>query len=337
MVKKAWIPSLKYIFYLHTLPHLFFLILWKNIHVIHARDAFAGRIASFGTRYFKRKTLLDLRGMFPEEAALRGIIKPDSVQFRKHKNYEKKTFQKVNLITCVSKPLKKHVENIESGRAVIEVPIVVDIEKFKKDAKQRYDLRKRHNIKDSKVLVYSGSIGTWTDSKQIIDLFHRFYILNHNVFLLILTFSDTKEMEQRLKFYKIPDNDYLILNLKPEEVSRYLNIADCAVLLRKESIVNYIALTTKFCEYLAMGLPVIANPAVANITNLIKKYDIGLTVTDNDLDENSQEINKWLQNDLERQSYKCIKFARQYLSTTKVAEQYLKLYNQLIDFDSSRI
>jgi len=67
------------------------------------------------------------------------------------------------------------------------------------------------------------------------------------------------------------------------------------LLLRKSHPVNYVASPTKFGEYLAAGVPVIATEGIGDTSDLIKNENIGIIISPTDEGLNSGDSNLLIQ------------------------------------------
>jgi glycosyltransferase involved in cell wall biosynthesis len=65
-------------------------------------------------------------------------------------------------------------------------------------------------------------------------------------------------------------------------MARYLSAADIAVSLIKNCYSKQSSSPTKNAEYLASGLPIIANRGVGDVDLLIEKYGVGALIADFD-------------------------------------------------------
>lgn len=142
---------------------------------------------------------------------------------------------------------------------------------------------------DDTILIYAGSTEGWQSFQMLYDFLVAQFHSNPFVQVLFLSKSEknitklTEEFPGRVKQ----------MWLKPSEVREIMTIGDYGLIIRERSITNMVALPTKFPEYLACGLNVIANDAVEDVTEFIKKYECGLLIGSNNnviLKTNSQEI-----------------------------------------------
>ena len=126
------------------------------------------------------------------------------------------------------------------------------------------------------ILVYAGSTAGW----QSFDLLKGFLLplLDANSAIKVIFLS--REDEHNLYLQKSFPEQVSIKWVLPDEVNKYLAMADYGILLREESVTNSVASPTKFAEYLISGLPVIISPAIGDYTQFVEDNHCGIVVTE---------------------------------------------------------
>ena len=117
-----------------------------------------------------------------------------------------------------------------------------------------------------KIYVYSGSMKPWQCAQESIKYFKDIYEKNKNVFLLILSQNKT-EFEKEIEFQKISKNYYCVLNVKPNEVYKYLSACNYGIIFRDKDIINWVSRPTKILEYKSVGLEIIHNNSIGYLSN----------------------------------------------------------------------
>lgn len=115
---------------------------------------------------------------------------------------------------------------------------------------------------DYTVYCYSGSFKPWQCAKETIESFSFQYFKDPKSFMLVLT-QDQEPFENELKRLDIPKSNYIIKNVKTEELYKYMSAANFGFLLREQDIINWVSRPTKMLEYQACGLQIIHNNTVA--------------------------------------------------------------------------
>jgi len=182
------------------------------------------------------------------------------------------------------------------------------------------------------VLVHSGMVGGWQPLDPIVRVFRVMKALVPEAFLLILT--PTPGVAGELLRAKISEQDFAVIRVPHEQVPTYLNAADVGLLLRPSSVVNEVALPTKFGEYLACGLPVMVSPGLGQLASWVRAYGLGWVIDpwapERELVATLSEIRPALTQSLKDMRARCVEFARVTLNWETYHEQYLSVYQQVV-------
>ncbi len=140
-------------------------------------------------------------------------------------------------------------------------------------------------VGDRFVLAYVGAFGGWYLTQETADLFGVLKAQKPDAFALILTQSEPGMIEPLLQERGYAIGDYLITRVPSAEIPKYLSAADAAVSFIKRCYSKQSSSPTKNAEYLACGLPIIANAGVGDVDSLINGNGIGVLIdgfTDDD-------------------------------------------------------
>jgi glycosyltransferase involved in cell wall biosynthesis len=125
------------------------------------------------------------------------------------------------------------------------------------------------------------------------------------------------------------ESDYLVTRVSPSEIPEYLNASDVAISFVKSSFSTLSRSPTKIPEYLACGLPIIANAGVGDVDALISDNSVGRLIdgfTDNDYLIALDTIDS-----LGEDGDRCREIARCKFDLTAVGgESYRRLYRNLL-------
>ena len=121
------------------------------------------------------------------------------------------------------------------------------------------------------------------------------------------------------------------------ETWSYLQSADYAAFPFKKVSNKYeeaIGATTIACktgEYLTSGLPILVNEKVGAVHRLIKENQLGCVYSIGQ-EEKIKECLKTLEKHYDKMSQDSVHFAQSYFSTSEHANQYLSIYDRLVDY-----
>ena len=279
------------------------------------------------------KIVYDSRGASAEKYLLSNT--PSNSDIVNYNNESKKQIQQINLadaVFCVSNKLKKyHLEkdvNLKENKLSV-IPGYADSSKYYFNSEERKIIRKKLNIEDKVVCVYSGAI----DKKwQIPDFIFQFIrLLNSrykNMYYMFLTPNKSLVFSYADKYKIDKENifsDYIPFN----KINNYLSASDFSILLREDKPTNNVACPTKFSEYLLNGLPIIISKKIGDCSDLVKNNNFG-AVVDNDLENILQAYKEQIIPNLDKRE-NISNFAKQNLSKQSKVDNVISKYWELLN------
>ena len=256
-------------------------ILHGRVHVPTLMGALARRLS-----HKKPKLLFDIRGFMPEEYTDAGIWPEGGLLYRGAKRVERWLMNGSDAFVVLTEkareilfPESKETGYDKLGRPVEVIPCCVDLERFAYATPEtRMAMREKLSIADKRVAVYVGSFGGWYLTSETADFFGAFRVSYSNAFAMILTQSKPEVIEPLLREAGYEDCDYLITRVPAAEMPEYLVAADLAVSFIKPCYSKQASSPTKNAEYLACGLPIIANSGVGDVDILIEGHGVGVLI-----------------------------------------------------------
>ena len=263
------------------LGHEKFEVLHGRVHIPTLMGAMARKFSRI-----KPKLLFDIRGFFPEEYTDAGIWPEGGWLYRSAKRVEKWLLKEADGFVVLTEKAREILfpgstdsATDRLGRPVEVIPCCVDIERFAVLTEaSRNEMRQQLGVDERKVLVYVGSFGGWYLSDEMFDLFAAARVLDPNVFAMILTQRQADLATKRMVELGFGENDFLVRTVSPAEIPGYLNAADAAVSFIKNCYSKQASSPTKNAEYLAAGLPIIANSGVGDVDSLILGDGVGILI-----------------------------------------------------------
>ena len=275
----------------------------ENFDILHCRvhvPALMGAIArKFSSK--KPKIIFDIRGFFPEEYTDAGIWPENGWIYRSVKRVEKWLLKEADGFVVLTEKAREilfpeasgstavgyltaknpqsAIHDPQSGRPVEVIPCCVDLARFDGvDGESRIAVRRELSVEDRFVIAYVGSFGGWYLSDEMFEFFAEARKDDPSIFVLILTQRQPELAIEKLKAKGFGDGDFFVGSVPPEEIPRYLNIADAAVSFIKKCYSKQASSPTKNAEYLACGLPIIANSGIGDVNSLIREDGVGVLV-----------------------------------------------------------
>lgn len=258
-----------------------------KFNVLHCRvhvPALMGTIARKLSRH-KPKIIFDIRGFFPEEYTDAGIWPENGWLYRSAKRVEKWLLKEADAFVVLTEKARSILfpESTESGtdkhgRSVEVIPCCVDPDRFNVESDVRKTVRSELAVDGRYVIAYVGSFGGWYLSDEMFAFFAAAREVDPTVFIMILTQRDAEMATERLLSIGFEKSDFYVAGVLPADIPRYLSAADAAVSFIKKCYSKQASSPTKNAEYLASGVPVIANSGVGDVAELIDNEGVGVLI-----------------------------------------------------------
>ncbi|MGB7207240.1 MAG: glycosyltransferase [Pyrinomonadaceae bacterium] len=278
----------------------------EKFDVLHGRvhiPTLMGAIARKLSRH-KPKLLFDIRGFFPEEYTDAGVWPEDGWLYRSAKRVEKWLMKEADGFVVLTEKArrilfgnaemtfgetnndtrspKSKIQNPKSELRPVEViPCCVDVDKFVvADDVVRATMRKELGVEKRKVIAYVGSFGGWYLTSEMLDFFSAARENDTEAFVLVLTQRNKEMITGKLRDRGFAEGDFHVGSVAPAEIPDYLSAADIALSFIKACYSKQSSSPTKIAEYLACGVPIIANRGVGDLDELIEKNRVGVLIDD---------------------------------------------------------
>ncbi|MGH9819683.1 MAG: glycosyltransferase, partial [Pyrinomonadaceae bacterium] len=220
-------------------------------------------------------------------------------------------------------------------RPVEVIPCCVDLEKFKTANEfSRREVQAQLEIGGRRVIAYVGSFGGWYLTDEMLDFFKAARDEDPNTFFLILTQRDKEMVHDALIARGFAERDFFAGGVTPGEIPRYLSAADVAISFIKACYSKLSSSPTKIPEYLACGVPVIANSGVGDIDELVEKNGVGVLLDDFSPEAYLSAIK--VVKELGGVDNKCRETARREFDLENVGgDRYRRMYRELISHEET--
>ncbi len=275
-----------------------------------------------------------MRGFWPDEKLESGawsswIYRPIYQYFKKK---ERKFFKRANKIVSLTLSGRDSIveEHSISSSKIGVIPTCVNFDIFPEyHISIRKEIRKSLNIPvDSKVLIYSGSLGGNYNIEIPFKIFHIFQELYPNSHFVILSRSNPENVQTYLRDHNIDPQSISILSVPFPKVHKYLMAGDVGLIFYGNGFSNIGRSPTKLGEYWASGIPCISITGVGDVERIISKYpNSGVVLSSVEKEVLTKELNT-----IPFQSSKeeLRSFAQDYYSLDKGVSFYKNIYEELL-------
>jgi glycosyltransferase involved in cell wall biosynthesis len=211
------------------------------------------------------------------------------------------------------------------------IPCCVDMSRFRHNTSEdRTAARARLGLDRRRAIAYVGSFGGWYMTEEMLDLFAAAREADKTTYAMILTQRDHEPIKDGLRRRGFDDADMLVTRAAPADLQQYLVAADVAISLIKPCYSKLSSSPTKIAEYLAAGVPIIANRGVGDVDELIDANGVGALLDGFDKPSYRKALSHV--EHLGDIREKCIATAVREFDLGAVAgERYRRLYERLVE------
>ncbi len=253
----------------------------ENINVLHGRIHVATLMGALARTFSRQKPKLifDIRGFFPEEYTDSGVWPEDGWLYRAAKKVERWLINEANGFVVLTEKARDMLFADEK-RVVEVIPCCVDFEdRFSGNLKPtKTEIEIKLRTKGRFVLAHVGALGGLYLTEEIVDFLDAVRAVESTTFALFLTQSDSGPLCTLLQDKGFAENDYFVGQVAPHQIPQYLSITDAGLSFVKATYATQSRSPTKIPEYLAAGIPIIANSGVGDVDQLIAEENVGVLV-----------------------------------------------------------
>jgi len=228
--------------------------------------------------------VVDVRDPWASGLVLQGVFTKGSLFYKIVSKLEKFGYNAADRVIGVTDGLGKIIEEeYEVPKEKITViPNAADIEVFK--PRQLRPKRIPGLPEKGIVLMYQGGFAVYHNIPELVRVFFEY--LEHSgrkdVYLVLVGKKSRVELEGIVERYaSLKHHLFLVGEVPREEVPYCISAAHIGIVPIKRSIYSQYAIPLKLYEYAACGKPVLLFGGTQESENLIKKYKIGVTSTEN--------------------------------------------------------
>ncbi len=262
-----------------------FIILSKNIKIVHCRSHIPALVGFFLKKIFKVKLVFDFRGLWVEERFDYKIWSKNNIlhkfYFKVFKNLELKILNNSDYIVCLTNSVKPYIIKILNKAVPIEViPCCADFNFFKKNKYPKNKAKKILKIeKNTSVIGYAGSINKVYLIQNMIKYFENLQKKNKKTIFVIVTpqVNDVKKIINRNVNKKI--NRYIkVFQSDREKIPLFLSSFDLTLCLIKNTFSRTAMSPTKMFESFAAGIPFMCNKGIGDVDSILREHKTGVVL-----------------------------------------------------------
>lgn len=260
-----------------------------GIDVVHARSSVAADAALAVKRRHGVPFIFDSRGFWADERRDSGRWPDSSVLhrrlYRQWKAKEDGFVAEAQQIVVLSEAARAVLERSPAyrGQPIAVIPCAIDHRAFPlRTEDSRAAARARLGVDPAAtVLVHLGSIGPLYLPAEMLRFYARMRRARGTCRFLFIGWHSHDELAALIRDQglDIPAGEILVQPAEHAEVPGWLAAADLAIALRKPGFSSLGVSPVKLAEYLACGLPVVANDGTGDVRAIIEELGAGAVLS----------------------------------------------------------
>lgn len=255
----------------------------KELDILHGRIHVATLMGALGRKMSSRKPklLFDIRGFFPEEYTDAGVWPKEGALYRSVKRVERWLMRESDgFVVLTEKARTILFPGSTESRPVEVIPCCVDLVKRFGPAEEAKaaSIEEKLRLQNRFVMTHVGALGGLYLTQEIVDLMAASRERDPTTFALFLTQSDPAAVIKMLRGAGFNDEDMFVGRVPPDEIPAYMSLADVGISFVQATYATQSRSPTKIPEYLAAGLPIIANAGVGDVDSLIRSEGVGVLI-----------------------------------------------------------
>jgi glycosyltransferase involved in cell wall biosynthesis len=317
----------------------------KNIgrfDVLHGRVHVPTLMAALARKLSRQKPKLifDIRGFFPEEYTDAGVWPENGVLYRTAKRVERWLLKESDGFVVLTEKAREILFGLGSKniQSELRTPHFVEVIPCCVDLEDRFDvigdqtrnaIRKELGIDGRFVITHVGALGGLYMTREIVEFLSASRSSDPSTYAMFLTQTDPAEAVRLLKENGFGESDLFVDRVAPDDIPKYLAASDVGLSFVKATYATQSRSPTKIPEYLAAGLPVIANSGVGDVDKLINENGVGVLIDRFDRETYLDAVKRLRA--LGDVAGKCRKTAKSQFDLQAVGgHRYLRLYGNLL-------
>lgn len=301
--------------------------------LVHCRSYLAALIGLHFKRKYKIPFVFDMRGLWADER-IDGKIwqKSNPLHFLAYhyfKKKEKEFFRECDALISLTSRGSSFITsefpsfNIKEKTTVI--PCCTDTNHFSHGRTLTPDLGFSPT---DHVLLYSGSIGTWYNTSEMIDCVSTWKKFIPQLKLLIIT-KDHSALQKILKERTEEEQSMIkTVSVNYSEMPAYMQAAKASIFFIKPAHSKIASSPTKMAECWSMGLPIITNKGIGDNDHYILNEKGGILIEDFTNESYEKACKQYL--NFKNTASDLRKIATEFFDNVDAAQKYVSVYQNVI-------
>jgi glycosyltransferase involved in cell wall biosynthesis len=304
-----------------------------NAELIHARSYIPAAVAFLVNKLTGTPFIFDMRALWPEELITAGRLKRGSVMHKAIAWVERSCLKNaaavVSLTDAATAYLRETYPDELRNQKLVVIPTCADLDRFVPlDEEERFSAQESAPVFSCLGTVLSG----WFRLDWLRIFFQEVGSHEPTASFEIVTRDDPSEVRRQLGLAGDLNARLKIYSMPSHEVHEAVQRHTASVMFYAGGEVSELGRSpTRMAEILGCGLPVVANPGVGDVAEIIQKYRVGVLVTEGTPDAMKSAFRELLElmNDAELPG-RCRRAAEKVFSLQAGTQAYRELYRDIL-------
>ena len=259
--------------------------------LVHTRPGIPALIGLWMKKKYGVKFLNDIREFYADSRLDGGIWNYESFFYKKiyrfFKQRENEAVEESDGIVCLTNAAEKIIKQWPQYRKQIPlkvIPCSVDMNLFdpkKIEVVKVEALKNELKIKEDELIIsYLGSIGSWYLTDEMMHLFKMISDRIPKAKFLFISPNEHEIISNAARKSGLSEKKLLITKARRNEVPALLSLSKFSTFFIKPCYSKQSSSPTKHGEIMAMGIPVITNAGVGDVSDIVTSSNSGLVLMD---------------------------------------------------------
>jgi len=301
----------------------------ERIEIVHARSYVPAVIGVSIQALLHRRFLFDMRGFWADERVEAGAWKRTGRLYRVAKWFEKLFLQRADgviSLTHAAVDVMKALPYLQGAPPRFQViTTCTNLERFHVGVKPAFGTRPGF------VLGYVGSVGAWDMFDEVAECFKTLREQRPDAFLLVINRGGHDYIFDCLERHRIARELVEVKACDYSAVPTEMGRMDAGIFFYKPGFSRAACSPTKLGEFLACGLPCLANRGVGDVESILEPERVGVVLEGRDPEARSRAVQRLL--DLAKDpeiALRCAAVARRLFSLEEGIAAYDAMYRMIM-------
>ncbi|MFH5834128.1 glycosyltransferase [Halalkalibaculum sp. DA384] len=301
----------------------------EHINVIHCRGYIPTFIGLCLKKLSKVPFIFDMRAFWPDEMVTAGRLKEDSLLYKMLKKLEAKCLKEADHVVTLTKAAEEFLTGKYSSEGMADkittIPTCVNLDLFSMNGQGQQ--------KEQKSEMVLGSVGTVSGWFKIDWLFSFYKALKQRIPTISLQFvsRDSADfIKSEAEENGVHPSELKIGSCTYQQVPGKMRNMTVGAFFFEPGFSKLGSAPTRMGEFLACGVPCVANSGVGDVAHIINKYKVGVVIDRTDettLGEAVHELSKLIEDP--ELAKRCRYAAEDWFSVEKGVQKYDQIYQGL--------